>query len=121
MGNERAIFISAPTASDDEAEDAMVNAATRETLVLTDLPQLIHEDTGRSAPEPGGSHRGRVDNWKRELLDLSKSNRLLNFKDTKKTVRLLCHSLSDLEDHLADGKEFSLLPQIVDNQSSPPP
>jgi len=48
----------------------------------------------------------RVERWKRKLLDLSFRNRLLNFKESKKTVRLLCQDISSLEDALA-GRDAS--------------
>jgi len=48
----------------------------------------------------------RVERWKRQLLDLSFRNRLLNFKENKKTVRLLCQNISSLEDALA-GRDAS--------------
>jgi hypothetical protein len=32
----------------------------------------------------------RLDRWRRRLLDLSLRNRLLNFRDTNKTIPLLC-------------------------------
>ncbi len=51
----------------------------------------------------------RLDRWKRKLLDLSLHNRLLNFRESKKTVALLCPDLATLEDALADGQEFKLL------------
>lgn len=50
----------------------------------------------------------RLDGWKRKLLDLTLRNRLLNFRETKKTVPLLCPNLSSLEDSLADGLEFQI-------------
>lgn len=51
----------------------------------------------------------RLDRWKRKLLDLSLHNRLINFKETKKTIPLLCPDLGTLEDALADGHEFRVL------------
>ncbi|RJF80849.1 DUF3320 domain-containing protein [Oleomonas cavernae] len=52
---------------------------------------------------------GRVQRWQRKLLDLSLGNRLLNFRETKQTVPLLCPDLGALEDTLADGQSFRLL------------
>jgi len=62
------------------------------------------EETGE-APMPPAD---RVDRWKRKLLDLSLRNRLINFKDTKRTAPLLCPDPARLEDLLADGKKFGL-------------
>lgn len=52
---------------------------------------------------------GRIERWQRKLLDLSLANRLLNFKETKLSVPLLCAEVSALEDNLANGKSFRLL------------
>lgn len=53
------------------------------------------------------SGRTRIDQWKKRLLDLSQRNRLLNFKDTNKTVPLLCPDIAGLEDALAAGDVFT--------------
>lgn len=53
----------------------------------------------------------RLDRWKRRLLDLSLNNRVLNYRETKKTVPLISPSLADMEDALADGKHFEILPR----------
>lgn len=45
----------------------------------------------------------RVDRWKRKLLDLSLRNRLINFRDTKRSAPLLCPDAGALEDRLASG------------------
>ncbi len=52
----------------------------------------------------------QLENWQRHLLDLSNFNRLLNFRDGKKNAPVVCHSFAELEDRLADGCEFELLP-----------
>lgn len=53
----------------------------------------------------------RLDRWKRKLLDLSLHNRLINFKESKKTIPLLCPDLTTLEDSLAEGNEFKIMPR----------
>jgi len=55
--------------------------------------------------------RDRVDRWKRKLLDLSLRNRLLNFRETKRAVELAVPNVTVLEDRLADGSSFDLLPK----------
>lgn len=52
----------------------------------------------------------RLDRWKHELLDLTLRNRLLNFKDGKKTIPIRCPDLGALEDALAQGKPFKVHP-----------
>lgn len=52
---------------------------------------------------------GRIDRWQRKLLDLSLRNRLLNFRQSKQTVPVLCPDVSRLEDRLADGARMRLV------------
>ncbi|MEA4824492.1 MAG: DUF3320 domain-containing protein [Clostridiaceae bacterium] len=56
----------------------------------------------------------RLQLWERKLLDLSLRNSLLNFRSTKTSLPLTVHGLHKLEDALADGTEFSLLPRPDD-------
>ncbi|MEH2545593.1 hypothetical protein V1283_002238 [Bradyrhizobium sp. AZCC 2262] len=51
----------------------------------------------------------RLEIWKRNLLDLSLKNRLLNFKDSKSTIAIECPDPAMLEDRLSDGDRFKLL------------
>ncbi|MEM7682833.1 MAG: DUF4011 domain-containing protein [Planctomycetota bacterium] len=51
----------------------------------------------------------RLERWKRKLLDLSLFNRLLNLKDTQRTLRILAPDPAALEDTLAQGAELELL------------
>ncbi|MEO7598240.1 MAG: DUF4011 domain-containing protein, partial [Opitutus sp.] len=53
----------------------------------------------------------RIDQWKSRLLDLSLRNRLLNFKETKSTIRLLSASPEHVEDELAAETELALRPK----------
>lgn len=52
----------------------------------------------------------RVDMWKSRLLDLSLRNRLLNFRETKSTIRILAEP-DHVEDELAAEQELSLRPK----------
>lgn len=56
----------------------------------------------------------RLDRWKRKLLDLTMHNRLLNFKESKKNLPILCPDLGSLEDALADGTTFKVYPKLND-------
>ncbi|MEF2144382.1 MAG: DUF3320 domain-containing protein [Desulfovibrionaceae bacterium] len=62
--------------------------------VIDETPQTPHD---------------RIDRWQRKLLDLTLRNRLLNFKDTKQTIPVLCPDLPKLEDMLADGKQLRVI------------
>lgn len=56
----------------------------------------------------------RIDTWKKLLLDFGKRNRLINFKDTKRSnVKITTPSYKDLFDMLAVQEKVlsSLLPK----------
>lgn len=65
------------------------------------------------APAANGAAKSvsRIDQWKSRLLDLSLRNRLLNFKETKSTIRILSASPEHVEDELAAERELSLQPK----------
>lgn len=75
---------------------------------LGDVPEFppLGEDHVEFKPS---TPKGRIDRWQRKLLDLSKRNRLLNFRDTKQTVQVLAPDVSKLEDVLASGKRLKLI------------
>ncbi|HEX7583182.1 MAG TPA: DUF3320 domain-containing protein [Prolixibacteraceae bacterium] len=52
--------------------------------------------------------------WERKLLDLSLRNNLLNLRVTQNTIQIISISLNSLEDALADGDEFQVLPKPND-------
>jgi len=54
---------------------------------------------------------GRIEHWKQQLLDLTLRNRLLNFKETKQTIPLLCPQPEQVEDELASDQTFKILEQ----------
>jgi very-short-patch-repair endonuclease len=79
---------------------------------LEDMPELppldpsvieVTEMVTDQTPE------GRLEKWKARLLDLTLRNRLLNFKPSKKFLRLITHDIGKLEDALAAGGEFKLV------------
>lgn len=47
--------------------------------------------------------------WERKLLDFSLRNSLLNFRVTKNCIQLMTADLGELEDRLADGKDFRIM------------
>lgn len=53
----------------------------------------------------------RIDQWKSRLLDLSLRNRLLNFRETKSTIRILSAEPERVEDELASERELALRPK----------
>jgi len=66
---------------------------------------------GTPAPQTPST---RLDLWQRRLLDLSLRNRLLNCRDTKKSIPLLCPDLAELEDVLSDRTALEILPRPRD-------
>jgi very-short-patch-repair endonuclease len=79
-------------------------------LGIDDAPTFtdeIHVSGDEDAPEV----TDRLERWKRKLLDLTLRNKLLNFKDGKKSVTLDCPDVVRLEDLLAGGAAFRLLPR----------
>ena len=90
-----------------------VNAGVDDTapidLAIDDAPAFTDEIhvSGDDANEV----TDRLERWKRKLLDLTLRNKLLNFKDGKKSVTLDCPDVGRLEDMLADGAKFRILPR----------
>ena len=52
--------------------------------------------------------------WERKLLDLSLRNNLLNIRLTKSTLQLISVNINLLEDEIAYGHEFQVLPKPTD-------
>lgn len=99
----------------DLGEKASVQPAGTSDEVTTpaalDQPPTFASDE-RAAPEPAEDETvDRLERWKRRLLDLSLRNKLLNFKDGKKSVPLDCPNPARLEDMLVAGERFSFRPK----------
>ncbi|MFT5760424.1 MAG: very-short-patch-repair endonuclease [Alteromonadaceae bacterium] len=52
---------------------------------------------------------GRVEQWQRKLLDLTKRNRLLNLSKTAVAIKLFCPDIALLEDELASNQSFNFI------------
>ena len=61
--------------------------------------------------EASSAEAARLVRWKEKLLDLSLRNRLLNFRQTKKSIQLLCPDLAQMEDALALGRSLLIQPR----------
>lgn len=103
---------------DLEALDTQTVAATNSTIdsvALADRAEAWsreHADEDRDSPNPSA----RVERWQKRLLDLSLRNRLLNFKETGRTLPLTVPDLAKLEDMLAEGQAFDVLPKLDDSE-----
>ena len=79
-----------------------------------DLPEdaILPEEAKPTTPQ------GRLDRWQRKLLDLSLRNSLLNFRASKRVIKLDTPDPGKLEDLLADGHRIRLLPRpdVMDGQ-----
>ncbi|CAA0105879.1 Uncharacterised protein [Halioglobus japonicus] len=49
----------------------------------------------------------RIDTWQRKLLDLSKRNPLLSFRDASAGIRIFCPDIGQMEDKISDNTAFS--------------
>ncbi len=52
--------------------------------------------------------------WERKLLDLSLRNPLLSFRATKNAIQIMISNITELEDRLASGESFTVMPQPTD-------
>ncbi len=92
-------------------EDEDINPDDDDLSPVEDLsaPEGV-ADAGTVAPSrpprDQESPADRLARWKTSLLDLSLRNRLLNFKDSKKSIPLLCPNIAGLEDALAANDAF---------------
>lgn len=61
----------------------------------------------------------RLEQWERRLLDLSLRNSLLNFRTGSAGIPILTTQLEQLENELADGRDFEIHPIPQDWSTSP--
>lgn len=73
-------------------------------------PPAFDEEARAPVDEAPETPVGRMERWKRKLLDLTLKNKLLNFKPGKGSVVLECVAPGALEDGLAAGHEYRLKP-----------
>ncbi|MEM1185466.1 MAG: DUF3320 domain-containing protein [Planctomycetota bacterium] len=66
-------------------------------------PLLVEEPVSHAAADGD-----RLSRWKRRLLDLSLRNRLINFRETRRTIPLVSGDVASLEDRLASGGSLEL-------------
>lgn len=75
-----------------------------------DTPPALPPFTPATTDVVPDTPQGRLDAWKRRLLDLTKRNRLLNLKASKTALRLVCADPGRLEDLLAEGAKITIVP-----------
>ena len=82
--------------------------ATTTAQEVGEIPQF-EEELDKHREPVAEKNLDRLEIWKRNLLDLTLKNRLLNFKDSKSTIAIECPAPAALEDKLAGGDRFKLL------------
>ncbi len=117
----------------DDPIDYIIDVKRARMSRVLPLPQRVHDDEGwhiefdepetNAAPTAPRSITGGIDvsdvsdacqvpkivQWERKLLDLGMRNTLINLRFTKTIVPLLAESLDELEDALAQGRDFTVL------------
>lgn len=93
-----------PTRLEDAQQEA-VDAAGADSFAAA--PSVLRQNLKGRVIE-GTVEIGRKELWERKLLDFSLRNSLLNFRVTRSAVQLLVADPAELEDALADGKDFTL-------------
>ncbi|HZW09457.1 MAG TPA: DUF4011 domain-containing protein, partial [Phycisphaerales bacterium] len=89
---------------------AELPAARLTAVELAERAEAMRPESG-AAGSAGDRPTERIDRWKRKLLDLSLRNRLLNFRETNRSLELIAPDLAALEDGLAEGGTFDILPR----------
>ena len=83
----------------------------QKSVTFSTVPEEIFSDNNL---DQKGKDFSKQQLWERKLLDLSLRNNLLNTRITRSTIQLISVSLNKLEDALAAGDEFQLLPKPTD-------
>jgi very-short-patch-repair endonuclease len=100
----------APLAVELKIMEGEQSEGPRVALGLEEAPVLPAFDFGMFEGEKPDTPEGRLEHWKRKLLDLTKRNRLLNLKPSKTAIRMVCPDPALLEDKLADEIKISIIP-----------
>ena len=91
------------TVSHEDRQENEITNAPKDIGDMFDLPDVVEKEKVT-----------KLRQWERKLLDLSLRNMLINMRLTKAVVPLLSSDVSILEDALADGEEFQVLPRPTD-------
>lgn len=100
-----------PLASQETIKAEAPTDIQEDDKVILDEPPDLPEDDATPEDAAPIDPKDRLARWQRKLLDLSLRNNLLNFKGSKKALKLDAPDPGALEDLMADGKEIKLLPR----------
>ncbi len=89
------------------------------TISGINAPEDMEAPITAEVKDNTGEERTRIEQWERRLLDLSLRNPLLNFRLTGAGIPLLIPELHDIEDALADGRDFQIHPRPSDWEATP--
>jgi len=89
--------------SQSELGPAEVKLGLEEAPLLPDFDEATEDEK----PE---TPAGRIERWQRKLLDLSARNPLLNHRSSKSSLPIFCPDPALLEDTLAAGAKFTVVP-----------
>lgn len=93
------------------AQADMLTGANTAPIAIQGLGNREFIDPVNTTQTAAARAATRIDLWKSRLLDLSLRNRLLNFRETKATIRILSAAPEHVEDELASERELSLHPK----------
>ena len=107
-----------PLSSEQVPKPSGQIAETKEDLepVFEDVPDLPDDEIAPQKDKKPSEPRDRLDSWQRKLLDLTLRNSLLNFRTTKRAIKLDAPDPGKVEDLLADGHVLKILhrPDLMD-------
>lgn len=91
--------------TDGKVEEPADSIAPVPLPAMPDFSMVQIEETEIKPVTP----QGRIERWRRKLLDLSARNRLLNFRETKQSIPFLCPNVRVLSDKLAAGEKLRII------------
>ena len=100
-----------PSRIDENGTFKAVDYGERKRSEITSAPDAINVISAGDAP---AAEVTKQVIWERKLLDLSLRNSLLNFRPTSMNVQLMADSLPSLEDEIARGEDFKVMPVPAD-------
>ncbi|MCL4219738.1 MAG: DUF3320 domain-containing protein [Phycisphaerales bacterium] len=98
------------------AREPTPSAAVLDRVVLADRA-AARGPLSRTPAQPADLGDARIRRWQTRLLDLSLRNRLINFRESGRTLRLEVPALAPLEDLLAAGESCSIRPKTDADES----
>lgn len=84
---------------------SVVEVEAMDLGVVPELPAVDVDDA-----EAPSTPAGKLELWRRKLLDLTTRNRLLHVPESAKVIRLVCPDPAQLEDTLAANKSVRIVP-----------